>query len=63
MCLKIIIMQTNNTVVFIRPVSVSEAVTKFGIVHHARHNYKYYLLDNGNIIDNDGDIRYIKQIC
>ena len=27
-----------------------------------RHNHRFYLLDNGNVIDSDGDIRYIAPV-
>jgi len=43
-------------------ISQKVARTKYGIVisklqHY--NNYKFFLLDNGNVVDSDGDIRYV----
>ena len=49
-------------------ISQKIAKEKYGIVisklqHY--NNYKFFLLDNGNVVDSDGDIRYLneKNLC
>jgi len=40
-------------------ISKKEASEKYGVsVTGPNSLYKYYLLDNGNVIDDDGDVRY-----
>jgi hypothetical protein len=44
-----------------KQISKKEARTKYGIVVKRYHDYKYYLLENGDVVDSDGDIRFINQ--
>jgi len=41
-----------------KEISKKEAKEKYGIIIKRFHAYKYYLLDNGDVVDSDGDIRY-----
>ncbi len=41
-------------------ITKKEARDKYGIIVMKHHDYKYYLLPNGNVVDSDGDIRYTK---
>ena len=44
-----------------KQITIKEAQDKYGIVVSKMQRYnkvKYYLQDNGNVIDSDGDIRY-----
>ena len=43
-------------------ISKKEAKTKYGIITTGVNSqYKYFLLKNGNVIDNDGDLRFINR--
>ena len=42
-----------------KQITKSEARNKYGIVITRFQIYKYYLLDNGDVIDSDGDTRYL----
>ena len=44
-----------------KQITQKEAKEKYGVViskmqHY--NNYKFYLLDNGDVVDSNGDIRY-----
>ncbi|MES2408766.1 MAG: hypothetical protein V4509_00515 [Patescibacteria group bacterium] len=44
------------------PITFKEAKEKYGIVNSAMQRLdkvRFYLLDNGNVVDSMGDIRYI----
>lgn len=49
-----------------KQITQREAKEKYGIViskmqHY--NNYKFFLFDNGDVVDSDGDIRYQKPKC
>lgn len=48
-----------------KQITQKEARNKYGVViskmQHYNH-YKFYLLDDGRVMDSDGDIRYIPDI-
>jgi len=47
-----------------KKISKKEAREKYGIITSGVNSlYSYFLLDNGDIIDSDGDIRYRKIDC
>lgn len=49
-----------NSTTKMRKIPRKTARAKYGIVTSGASNlYAYYLLDNGNVIDSDGDVRYI----
>lgn len=45
-----------------KQISKKEAREKYGVIVKRFHDYKYYLLDNGDVVDSDGDIRYINNL-
>lgn len=47
---------------FIKEVNRKEASEKYGIIVKRFHDYKYYLMSNGNVIDSDGDTRFINNL-
>ena len=44
-----------------KEISKKIAKEKYGILVRSWHDYKYYLLDNGNVIDSAGDLRYLSK--
>jgi hypothetical protein len=44
-----------------KQISKKVASQKYGIIVKRYHDYKYYLLDNGSVVDSDGCVRYIPQ--
>lgn len=42
-----------------KEITKKEARDKYGIIALKRHDLKYFLQDNGNVVDSAGDIRYI----
>lgn len=41
-----------------KKISKKEAREKYGIIIKRFHNYEYFLLENGDVVDSDGDVRY-----
>ena len=45
-----------------KEISKKQAREKYGIIVKRFHDYKYFLLENGDVIDSDGDIRYVENL-